>query len=114
MRGKKDTLDDYYTGLGGLADYEKRAPMGFQGMRGKKDNSKVFTGMRGKRNIPNIYEVDDEADDYHPRLPMNLLGQYLSSILKKAIFTINMKISKFIKFKTIQYLIPRVWKYFET
>lgn len=55
MRGKKDAFEnyvDYY--IEPDMDFDKRAPMGFQGMRGKKDTDKRapmgFQGMRGKRN----------------------------------------------------------------
>lgn len=78
MRGKKDDVDNYYEYLVDPADYEKRAPMGFQGTRGKrwdgdKRGSMGFVGMRGKRNVPGIY---DNGDGYHARV-MDLPGKLL-------------------------------------
>jgi len=63
MRGKKDYLipdfeDSYF-----LEDYDKRAPMGFQGMRGKKAILEDeyykrapmgFQGMRGKKSLEEV------------------------------------------------------------
>jgi len=56
MRGKKDGFEnyiDYY--IDPETDFDKRALMGFQGMRGKKDSDKRapmgFQGMRGKRSV---------------------------------------------------------------
>lgn len=56
MRGKKDDFEnyaDYF--VDSDMDFDKRAPMGFQGMRGKKDSDKRapmgFQGMRGKRSV---------------------------------------------------------------
>lgn len=61
MRGKKDGFEnyiDYY--IDPSMDFDKRAPMGFQGMRGKKDTDKRapmgFQGMRGKRSVGQRFE----------------------------------------------------------
>lgn len=54
MRGKKDGFENYIDHYVDPLDFDKRVPMGFQGMRGKKDSDKRaprgFQGMRGKRN----------------------------------------------------------------
>lgn len=62
MRGKKDAFEnyvDYY--IDPDMDFDKRAPMGFQEMRGKKDTDKRapmgFQGMRGKRNVGQRFET---------------------------------------------------------
>lgn len=62
MRGKKAGFDnyvDYY--IDPDMDFDKRAPMGFQGMRGKKDTDKRarmgFQGMRGKRSVGQRFET---------------------------------------------------------
>lgn len=62
MRGKKNAFEnyvDYY--MDPDMDFDKRAPMGFQGMRGKKDSDKRapmgFQGMRGKRNTGQRFDT---------------------------------------------------------
>lgn len=61
MRGKKDTFENYVDYVDSDMDFDKRAPMGFQGMRGKKDTDKRapmgFQGMRGKRNVGQRFET---------------------------------------------------------
>lgn len=67
------------------SEFDKRAPMGFQGMRGKKEGYKRtnmgFVGMRGKRNVNGFYEIADYHDS-----PKSL-GTYTRIIL----FIINQK-----------------------
>lgn len=61
MRGKKDVFENYVDYIDPDMDFDKRAPMGFQGMRGKKDTDKRapmgFQGMRGKRNVGHRFET---------------------------------------------------------
>nr|KAF7423088.1 hypothetical protein H0235_008371 [Vespula pensylvanica] len=61
IQGREEINDNYVDSI----DYEKRAPMGFQGMRGKKDGDKRapmgFQGMRGKRNIVQLYGINGKA-----------------------------------------------------
>ncbi|XP_035719118.1 tachykinins-like isoform X1 [Vespa mandarinia] len=60
--GVNDNYVDYFLDP---IDYEKRAPMGFQGMRGKKDSDKRapmgFQGMRGKRNVIQLYGINGKT-----------------------------------------------------
>lgn len=54
MGSKRHGYENYIDYYADPLDFDKRAPMGFQGMRGKKDSDKRapmgFQGMRGKRN----------------------------------------------------------------
>jgi len=62
MRGKKNGYENYIDYYVDPLDFDKRAPMGFQGMRGKKDSDKRapmgFQGMRGKRNTGEQFETE--------------------------------------------------------
>lgn len=53
-KDKKDALEDYVDYYMNVMDFDKRVPMGFQGMRGKKNSDKRvimdFQDMRNKRN----------------------------------------------------------------
>lgn len=71
MRGKKNSFEnyiDYY--IDPDMDFDKRAPMGFQGMRGKKDSDKRapmgFQGMRGKRNTGQRFNTGINFDIRSP------------------------------------------------
>lgn len=65
-RGKKDGYENYVDYYMDPLDFDKRAPMGFQGMRGKKDSDKRapmgFQGMRGKRNMPQRFGTDTDFE----------------------------------------------------
>uniref|UniRef100_A0A0C9RQT7 Atk_0 protein n=1 Tax=Fopius arisanus TaxID=64838 RepID=A0A0C9RQT7_9HYME len=78
MDGQNDLFDGYYPEYADPDGYKKRAPMGFQGVRGKRDEDKRgsmgFVGMRGKRNVGGIYGAED--DEYREGLPADFLGQY--------------------------------------
>lgn len=77
MRGKKNE-ENYYEYPVDSSEFGKRAPVGFQGMRGKKDGCKRdmrFVGMRGKRNVPGFYDINDYHDS-----PKSL-GNYYNSHL---------------------------------
>lgn len=56
-------------------DFDKRARMGFQGMRGKKDSDKRalmgFQGMRGKKNMAQRFGTDE---DFETRSPLEYQG----------------------------------------
>lgn len=67
MRGKKDyAIPDSYEDFYAQGEYDKRAPMGFQGMRGKKTAIASvldeyykrapmgFQGMRGKKSLEEV------------------------------------------------------------
>ncbi|XP_032685820.1 tachykinins-like isoform X2 [Odontomachus brunneus] len=72
-RGKKDTFQNYVDYYIDTMDFDKRALMGFQGMRGKKDSDKRtsmgFQGMRGKRNmgrrfgIGTVFKIRSSSDN---------------------------------------------------
>jgi len=74
-RGKKDGYDNYIDYYMDPMDFDKRAPMGFQGMRGKKDSDKRapmgFQGMRGKRNMVQRFGSDA---DFGPRSSIEYQG----------------------------------------
>lgn len=83
MRGKKDSLSSLENFL---EEYDKRAPMGFQGMRGKKDDYDInwdkrapmgFQGMRGKKDIIQLMPGSDYGvnnEDLDKRAPMGFQG----------------------------------------
>lgn len=82
MRGKKNAFEnyvDYY--MDPDMDFDKRAPMGFQGMRGKKDSDKRapmgFQGMRGKRNTGQRFNT---GMDFDTRLSNEYQGNQYSLI----------------------------------
>lgn len=68
MRGKKNTFENYMDYYMEPSSLDKRALMGFQGMRGKKDYDKRapmgFQGMRGKRNSGQRFAT---GVDFEPR-----------------------------------------------
>lgn len=77
MRGKKDVVDESLENL--IEEYEKRAPMGFHGMRGKKedyDSKRApmgFQGMRGKKDLQDeTYRINT---DFDKRAPMGFQGE---------------------------------------
>ncbi|XP_023288016.1 tachykinins isoform X2 [Orussus abietinus] len=74
-RGKKTISESYDDGVMDLSDYEKRALMGFQGMRGKKDSDKRapmgFQGMRGKKDLDDPF---GSTSEFSKRAPMGFQG----------------------------------------
>lgn len=57
MRGKKNSFEnyiDYY--MDPDMDFDKRAPMGFQGMRGKRNTGRFDTGINFDIRSSNEYQ----------------------------------------------------------
>lgn len=75
MRGKKDVFENYMDYYMEPTALDRRAPMGFQGMRGKKNYDKRaplgFQGMRGKRNTGRGFAI---GMNFEPRSSSEFQG----------------------------------------